>query len=238
MVSVVGEPSRKKRPAERRRESRIPLPSCAVASEMGAVELVNLSRSGMRLEVEPLEPLEIDALFHFKLSDGSHSARVEGRVRWLGPERVRRRRGGERKVYEVGVAFTRLLTPATEGIWGHLAERAGAPPPVVEPPPEAETAEAARPRSRSEELLISILEPADGATVGAAAIVVVGAVRGRLAPASVVVNGHKAELGGDRFEARVRLRPGPNRITAIAAEVDGTYRSSRPITVVYSKRDR
>ena len=76
--------------AERRRESRQPVPSLAVDSPAVEVMLIDASDSGLGIEAE--RPLRVGVIYPFRLRRGEEQSEVYGLVRWCdeaGPETFR-----------------------------------------------------------------------------------------------------------------------------------------------------
>jgi len=176
-------------------------------------EVLDLSRSGMR--IEPPHLLPVGTALDFEVSDRKHSLEVSGRVRWS-----RRSAGSDDgRAYRSGVQFVRVLTQDARGVWARLIAESGESGLPVGHRPQ-DTVGATRVP------LLTILSPEDGMVTLQGAVTVIGQVRDPGLGAMIEVNGIRALVYGRRFEARIPLIEGANLVSAtVSTSLAPVYRS-------------
>ena len=186
---------------EHRKHPRFRLLGTLARTEDFEAPVLDLSRSGMR--IEPPRRLDAGADLDFEVSDRNHRLRVAGRVRWS----QRSAGSDDGRAYRSGVRFVRILDTEAKGVWARLIAESGETGlPVGHRPGPTEAA----PRVP----LLTILSPEDGAVTRQGAVTVIGQVRDPGLGAMIEVNGIRALVYGRRFEARVPLIEGANVVSA------------------------
>ena len=202
--------------AERRRGFRLALPECIVSgSEGNSGRLLDVSTSGLRVEMETRCVFARGELHRLVLSDHSQSVEVEGTVRWT-QSNWRDHLGSQRSNYvqTAGFALSRLLTDEPDGIWSSLLAEV----PLVQPPPET---------TRRPTLPLRLIEPIDGATVSQDSVNVICIVEDPKSVVGFSINGIEAAVMNDLGTAKVQLDPGTNKIFSVVRKANGSYSTYR-----------
>ena len=233
--------------AEKRRETRLPLPECIVSgSRGGSGRVLDVSSAGLGVVVTRQCTFARGELHRLVLSDPSHSVEVEGTVCWT-QSNWRNHRGSHQNEYfqTAGLTLSSLLTKQPGGIWTslmanvpivsatlELAEVSAAetlPEPVPEPAPivdavipKIETPPETRKRPAPP---LRMIEPLDGSVVSQDAVNVICIIENSRAVTSLKINGFEAILMEDMGTASVKLDRGMNRILSSVRKLDGSYSS-------------
>jgi hypothetical protein len=186
---------------ECRQHPRFRLLNTTARTDTFAAPVLDLSRSGMR--IEPPHELDIGAMLDFEVSDRNHRLWVTGRVQWS-----RRSDGpGDDRACSSGVQFVYVHATSSKGVWARLLAESGETGLPVGHRPGPSEGEQRVP-------LLTILSPEDGVVTRQGAVTVIGQVRDPGLGAMIEVNGIPALVYGRRFEARVPLSEGANLVSA------------------------
>ena len=232
--------------SERRSEIRLALPEYVVSGARGSGRILDVSSSGVGVEVKTKCFFARGELHRLVLSSISESVEVEGQVRWTQSDwRTSPRENGSEYFQTAGFAFSKLLTTRPTGIWSSLLEglarpvepaapavapaapRAAAPTaapaaaptvaPIVAPAEEQRVAPVRRPSP------LNLLEPIDGSTVTQDSTKVIFTIDSPESITRIRINGIDASVRGDLGTAEVELQKGANRIVSMVTRRDGTY---------------
>jgi len=186
---------------ELRKHPRFRLFHTTARTDAFEAPVLDLSRSGMR--IAPPEDLDVGRAMDFEISDHNHQLSVAGRVQW-----TRRPAGSDDgRAFNSGVRFVSIDSANATGVWARLLAENGETGLLEVHRPAASQAATRVP-------LLTILSPEDGAVTRQGAVTVIGQVRDPGLGAMIEVNGIRALVYGRRFEARVPLIEGPNRLSA------------------------
>lgn len=217
---------------ERRRDFRLPLPEGSVSGFRGTGKILDISPTGMRVEVSTRCVFARGELHRLVLSDLLETVEVEGSVRWTQSSwRDPRHSQGGDYVQTAGFAFSRLLSDQPAGIWssilGHKSQPetpkvAKAADPISTPIPTPTPKAVAKQTLRLESPL-SMVEPVDGATVDQSSVKIICTIDKPETLTGFRINGVEAIVERDLGVADIELQKGTNRIISTVARRNGTY---------------
>lgn len=225
--------------ANRRRDFRFHPPNVRVTATNLRLTLLDLGRSGMNVESQgPATVASGDELL-FRLHDGPNVVDVLGQARWVAsPSGEMGSRASRTIRQKIGVAFLEVISESSEGMWKNLVARR-------EPLSGDDGVSTIEDRDRDgatltppEGRVVWMIEPRDGDAVTTPVIKVVGEVAVSSEVLSVSINGAPAALEGSRFRLRVRLKAGPNKISAMVHKSTGGYNTYLLGTVTLDPRWR
>lgn len=202
--------------AERRRGFRLALPECSVSGSGGSSgRLLDVSTSGMRVQMETRCIFARGERHRLVLSDDSQTVEVEGTVRWT-QSNWRDRLGSQAGDYvqTARLALSKILTHEPDGIWTSLL----ADVPLIEAQPHA---------VRKTPSPLKLIEPIDGATVSQDSVNIICIVEDPETVVGFTVNGIEAAMKNDLGTASVQLDPGTNRIVSVVRKANGSYSTYR-----------
>lgn len=192
----------------RRKHPRLRVVMVMASSTSGKAEIMDLSRTGMAIEAQQSFP--VGDIHGFLISNRTHQLEVDGRIQWCRAQSASGATSGSRvQIFQIGVAFTKIHTANPEGIFAGLrtdGDKAGSEF-FVEPERPVEPGKT--------KPLVTIVTPRDGSTVYSSPVTVLGIIQGPLHDLPLEVEGVKAKIDGEWFEAEIPLEPGSNKISAV-----------------------
>ena len=203
--------------SERRSEIRLALPKGSVGGIRGSGKILDVSPTGVRVEVSSRCVFARGETHRLVLSDFLESVEVEGRVRWT-QSSWRTRQSQESEYFQIaGLAFSRLLSERPEGVWSGLLGKMAKSP--------AGSAPGTAPPQGSARLTppLEMIDPVDGSTVSHGTVNVICTIDKPETLTGLRVNGVDAFVMGDLGTAKITLQKGTNRIVSMVRRRDGTY---------------
>jgi len=204
--------------SERRRATRLALPKGSVSGIRGSGRILDVSSTGVRLEVDTRCVFARGEHHRLVLSDLLASVEIEGQVRWTRSNWRDSALPDKSEYFQTaGIAFSRLLSDEPAGIWSGLL--AGMTRPAVAREPEP----AAVPKAHKQKPTLKMIEPIDGCTVSQQSIKVICTIERPETITGFRINGVDAFVMGDLGTVDLKLQKGANRIVSIVSRRDGTY---------------
>ena len=104
---------------EQRKHPRFRLLNTMARTDTFEAPVLDLSRSGMR--IEPPRLLDVGTALNFEVSDHNQSLEVAGRVQWS----QRSAGSDDGRAYRSGVRFVRVISSGANGVWARLVAESG-----------------------------------------------------------------------------------------------------------------
>lgn len=222
----------------RRRDFRFHPPNVRVTATNLRLTLLDFGRSGMNVESQGPATVECGDELLFRLHDGDNVVDVLGQARWVASPSGEKGAGASKAIRQkIGVAFLEILSESPGGMWANLIARHDA---MAEDAGASEFGDQGSegPTGDPPTGVVRMVEPRDGDFVDSPVIDVVGDLDTSLAALSVSINGSPATLEGARFSTKLRLKAGPNKISAMIHKSTGGYNTYLLGTVTLDPRWR